>query len=178
MSIFNNSKYSKWYFSIIESARNRIVNSYTEKHHVIPKSLGGSNDLTNLVRLTPKEHFICHLLLIKMTSGNAKNKMVYAAWTMTWKTAQTKERYKVTSRQFDSLRNQISKTRKGKKFSEEHKQKLREAAKTRVKTKRKVSSLKGCSRPDTVKEKISKTVTQRHIEKGHLIGRRPKSNQS
>jgi hypothetical protein len=33
--------------------------------------------------LTPKEHFICHLLLTKMLSSTDKNKMVYALWTMT-----------------------------------------------------------------------------------------------
>ena len=42
------------------------INCYTEKHHIIPKSLGGSDDKCNIVELTAREHFVCHLLLSKM----------------------------------------------------------------------------------------------------------------
>ena len=37
-----------------------------EEHHIIPRCLGGSDDKSNLVKLTAKEHFICHLLLTKI----------------------------------------------------------------------------------------------------------------
>ncbi len=42
---------------------------YYERHHILPKCLGGENDKENLVLLTGKEHFICHklLVLIKFT---------------------------------------------------------------------------------------------------------------
>ena len=39
---------------------------YTEVHHILPRSLGGGDDKENLVRLTAREHFICHYLLTKM----------------------------------------------------------------------------------------------------------------
>ena len=39
---------------------------YTETHHILPKSMDGSNDVDNLVVLTGKEHFICHYLLTKI----------------------------------------------------------------------------------------------------------------
>lgn len=38
---------------------------YCEKHHIIPKSLGGSDDQSNLIMLTAREHFIAHRLLLK-----------------------------------------------------------------------------------------------------------------
>lgn len=76
--IFINNKYTSWYYSIIHNAVNRTVNGYTERHHIIPKSLGGDNTPTNLIRLTAREHFICHRLLIKMTTGNEKIKMLHA----------------------------------------------------------------------------------------------------
>ena len=38
----------------------------TENHHVIPRSEGGSNKKSNKVALTPKEHHIAHLCLIKL----------------------------------------------------------------------------------------------------------------
>jgi len=34
-----------------------------EKHHIVPRSLGGNNTHSNLIRLTPREHFIAHWLL-------------------------------------------------------------------------------------------------------------------
>lgn len=68
--MFNTSKYTTIYFSIISRAKNqnrkKSKNVYYEKHHIIPKSLSGDNNKNNLVLLTAKEHFICHLLLPKM----------------------------------------------------------------------------------------------------------------
>jgi len=81
-NIFINNKYSHWYNTIISSAKSRSASDYVEKHHIIPKSLGGSNDKSNLVNLTPKEHFVCHRLLTRMTEGDARRKMCYAFWIM------------------------------------------------------------------------------------------------
>lgn len=55
---------------------------YTERHHIIPKCIGGTNVKSNIVRLTPKEHRLCHLLLVKMVSKAAQGKMVFAAKRM------------------------------------------------------------------------------------------------
>lgn len=89
--MFNNSKYTKWYYNIINKAKleNRkklSINDknfiYYESHHIIPKSLGG-NDENNLVLLTAREHFIIHLLLIKMLDNPIlKMKMSYALINM------------------------------------------------------------------------------------------------
>jgi hypothetical protein len=80
-NIFLPNKYTKWYFNIIENAkrqnRKKKMGVYYERHHIIPKSLGGSNQ-KNLIPLTSKEHYICHLLLTKMTFGNARHKMLHA----------------------------------------------------------------------------------------------------
>lgn len=76
--IFINNKYTNWYNSLIQKAKNRTITGYTENHHIIPSSLGGTNEDKNLVRLTAREHFICHLLLTRMTNGNDRYKMIYA----------------------------------------------------------------------------------------------------
>jgi hypothetical protein len=73
--------YQKIYNQIIERAKNRELNGYTEKHHIIPKCLGGNNNNENLVRLTAREHFLCHRLLCEMHPNN--NKLWYALWLMT-----------------------------------------------------------------------------------------------
>lgn len=54
------------------AARKAIENSltgYTERHHILPRSLGGGDDAENLVRLTPEDHFFAHLLLAKVFGG-------------------------------------------------------------------------------------------------------------
>lgn len=81
------NRYSRTYFSIIESAKIRgIDDSYHEKHHIIPRSLGGDNSVDNIVKLTYREHFLCHRLLVKMTEGKMRQKMACALWAMTRKT--------------------------------------------------------------------------------------------
>jgi hypothetical protein len=72
------NKYSKLYYKITSNAKQRIAVGYTELHHIVPQSLGGNNDKENLVNLTAREHFICHWLLIKMTEGEDRSKMLYA----------------------------------------------------------------------------------------------------
>jgi len=78
--MFADNKYTKLYYNIIKKASSRVKhpNDGNHLHHIIPRSLGGSNDSCNLVCLTFREHKICHKLLIKMTTGDAKIKMSYA----------------------------------------------------------------------------------------------------
>lgn len=76
--MFKENKYTKYYNLLTTRAKGRVITEYTERHHIIPQSLGGSNDKDNLVDLTAREHFICHWLLIKMTEGEARSKMLYA----------------------------------------------------------------------------------------------------
>jgi len=69
--MFTHNKYYNWYCNII-SSRQSIVLGKQEKgevHHIIPRSLGGTNDKSNLVKLTTREHFVCHLLLVRFTAG-------------------------------------------------------------------------------------------------------------
>lgn len=61
--------YQKIYNSIIQNRLNNPYNGYTETHHIVPKSLGGLSDNDNLVKLTAREHFICHVLLVKIHEG-------------------------------------------------------------------------------------------------------------
>lgn len=58
--------YQAIYGRLIERGRNRVLDGYRERHHIVPKCLGGGNDKSNLVDLTPEEHFIAHLLLAKL----------------------------------------------------------------------------------------------------------------
>lgn len=65
---------------IIDRAQNRIIEGYVERHHIIPKCLGGSNSKDNIVRLTGKEHYIIHLLLLHIYPNSKK--LMHAFWMM------------------------------------------------------------------------------------------------
>ena len=64
--------YKKIYTNLIEKAKNRSLNGYFETHHIIPKCIGGTNELSNLVNLTPEEHYLAHQLLVKIYPDNYK----------------------------------------------------------------------------------------------------------
>jgi len=78
------NKYHSWYYNLIEKARNRskIDGVYYEAHHIIPKCLGGKDVKTNMANLTLREHYVAHLLLSKMFTGETRRKMYYALWRM------------------------------------------------------------------------------------------------
>lgn len=58
--------YQKIYNKIIEYRKINPIQGYTERHHILPKSIGGTDDIDNIVSLTAREHFLCHYLLAKM----------------------------------------------------------------------------------------------------------------
>jgi NUMOD3 motif len=63
--------YALAYQRLIAHAQQRVcINGYVERHHILPKALGGSEDSSNLVALTAREHFIAHMLLARMYGGS------------------------------------------------------------------------------------------------------------
>jgi hypothetical protein len=77
------NKYTKTYYRIIERAKSRLkLEGYTEKHHIIPKCkpFCGPNTKDNLVNLTLREHYICHLLLLKMVKNSLGKAKMFCAF--------------------------------------------------------------------------------------------------
>ena len=74
------NKYLVWYWQLCDRARTRLPPvEYTERHHVIPRCLGGAHSAWNIVVLTAREHYVAHLLLTRCRVGSSKEKMSYAA---------------------------------------------------------------------------------------------------
>lgn len=100
--------YINVYNNIINNAKFRgldkkMLHGYFEKHHIIPKCLGGKNKDTNYVLLTGREHVICHYLLWKSSKSNMSlmsgyHKMVYQH------TKYQDRTLKITSKQYELLR--------------------------------------------------------------------------
>jgi hypothetical protein len=104
------NKYSQWYTNITERAKNRQLDSYTESHHIVPRSLGGGDEADNLVNLTAREHFVCHWLLVKMTTGQEHHKMLNALRMMrAEKQGQQRYNTKITARVYESIKQEYAK---------------------------------------------------------------------
>lgn len=103
------SKYEKWYAAITNKARERTIEGYTERHHILPRSLGGTDNLDNLVELTAREHFICHWLLTKMTEGEDRYKMLNALRMMrAEKHGQQRYDTTITARVYESIKKEYA----------------------------------------------------------------------
>lgn len=129
--------YKKHYNNLISSrkqlGRNK-KNGTFEKHHIVPKCFGGSNKPENIVLLTPREHYIAHLLLVELYTGKEKAKMCFALFQMC--RANDKHNRIVSSKQYEAAKKLMSENCKGenaafygKKLSEENKKKLSERMK-------------------------------------------------
>lgn len=100
--------YNKIYSDLIFSARCRTLDGYVEKHHVLPKSMGGDNSDTNIVNLTAREHFIAHWLLWKI---HKSPKMAMAFFAMARKGPG--QNRNISSRQYEIAKKAMSLSKKG-----------------------------------------------------------------
>ena len=101
----NSSKYTTWYCSIVAKAATRLHVKGNERHHIVPKSIcpEGAKLQSNIVSLTPREHFVCHMLLPKMLINTEHiNKMGFALWRLTHKRKQ--DAAIITGRQYECAR--------------------------------------------------------------------------
>jgi len=116
--------YTRIYSQIIERAKNRKLEGYIEKHHVIPKCIGGCNEKENLIELTAKEHFLCHKLLCEIYPQ--EHKLLYALWLMAIgkKRSKTIDPYKMTGREYERLKILFINKRKQIKVTQQHKDKV------------------------------------------------------
>jgi len=98
--------YRKLHNSIINNAitRSKVKDQYKENHHIIPKSMGGTDKKENIVQLTAREHFIVHWLLKKIHQNKS---MTYAFFSMTKLGNESQQRY--TSHSFKYARESMSK---------------------------------------------------------------------
>lgn len=105
------NRYYRWYQYIVAIAKSRNLAGYVEKHHIVPKSLGGTDDDDNIVRLTAREHFVCHRLLPKFLNGHSKTKMIWALWRMC-----NTDKVLVPSRVYEAARRSFADTLRGNQY--------------------------------------------------------------
>ena len=111
LNYFQDTRYKTLYENIISNAaiKNHGKTGYFEIHHIIPKSFGGSDNWSNLVKLTAREHFLCHYLLTKMVDSDTKDHhLMCHAFGMMGSEGEGQQRY-MNSRLFESARIGFSK---------------------------------------------------------------------
>lgn len=178
----NNMDYKKIYNNLIISRklliRKKNQGEYYEAHHIKPVCFGGDGDRrninhSNIILLTPKEHYIAHLLLVAIYPNSPC--LIKALWNM----CQTgkKERYKPSAKIYNNIRNNYIKSIKGngnhfygKKHTVESLIKISSASKNRkhnigkkhsLLTKQKISNARkgNIVLTNETKEKISNSVS-------------------
>lgn len=160
--MLNKSKYSTWYNRIIENAKHRISidSEYYEIHHIIPKCMNGSNTTQNLVKLTAREHYVCHILLVKMVDD--KNFNIRLRYALSFMSATTGKQYSYIRKIIRDNMVGENNPRYGKTQSIETKEKISNNAKIRY-ANGQVPSFKGCKhKPETIeamKQKLSKMMS-------------------
>lgn len=144
--IAHQNKYTAWYVAIITRALERTDTNegYVERHHILPRSfnMGGEKDERNIVKLTAREHFVCHALLVKMFSNHLMHKMGKALHNM--RPDPTGKRY-FNARLYELKRGKMSHTEE---------------------TKKKMSIIRtGTKATDSTKATMSMSQVVRHREK-------------
>jgi hypothetical protein len=92
--------YQNQYNKLIESAVVSPSPGYTEIHHIVPRCMGGSNEPSNLVRLSAKQHFVAHHLLFKIH----KSSRMAHAWYSMCRIGRGQEERKVNAKYFNKAK--------------------------------------------------------------------------
>lgn len=148
--------YKKIYDNIINNSKNRQIVGYSERHHIIPKSFGGTDKKENIVRLTAREHFICHYLLCKIALPKSTEwYSAIAAFNIMCSRSPTHQRY-INSRLYQTMRQHMSGTM------------------SKLQSGDKNSQFGTCwINKDGTAKKILQEQLSKHIQEGWIKGRKP-----
>ena len=108
------------YKKFIDALRNQRIDGYFEKHHILPRSMGGGDDASNIVCLTLRQHYIAHWMLWKAYGG----KMAIA---FDYMNGIKKYGYRLTGRTIKMLSEDVSKRRSERPVSAKTREKQRQA---------------------------------------------------
>lgn len=185
-STFSDTKYKKWYISLISNAllrvdytqpahKNQALKHLTtiERHHICPKSIFSEHkgDKTNLAYLSPKEHYLAHLLLYKMAKLDSKFVRPLALALSKMRQSNKHQSRVLNSNQYNFVRNAAIDANKHRHYKTGHKQSTETVAKRIVSYHK---NYKGHS--DETRKKISLSAKGRRVSEDtrkKMSGSRP-----
>lgn len=139
------------FINLIISSRGRFGlprEEYKERHHIIPRCMGGNSDENNLIDLTAREHFIAHRFLYEESKGTEYCSKLACAMKFSSTQFNENGKVKLTEDEYKYLKEVQAKIQsermKGKPKSKEHCKKISEAK-------------KGCTLSEETKAKIRET---------------------
>ena len=181
------NKYKQWYANITDRAKNRVLETYTESHHIVPRSLSGGDEPNNLVNLTAREHFVCHWLLVKMTTGKEHHQMLHALRMMrAEKQGQQRYNTKITARVYENIKQEYAELQSkqftgtgngmfGKHHTQEAKDKIRQKNLGKKLTPEQVEKLKkattGKKKPPITEEHRAKLSVAKQGKNNNMWGK-------
>ena len=103
-----NLTYDEFINNILE-VRGRFAcgDEYHERHHIVPKCMGGGNEDENLIDLFAREHFIAHKMLAEENPDN--NSLAYAWGCMAFPSNQYEQRSQVSPEEYEECRKMLAK---------------------------------------------------------------------
>lgn len=117
--------YQEFINSILDTrGRFNCGDKYHERHHIVPKCIGGSDDEENLIDLYAKEHFEAHRLLALENGDNKK--LVCAWWMMSHIKDKNQDRYKLSAEEYEEVKIAHSTRMKDRVITQQTRDKLRE----------------------------------------------------
>jgi hypothetical protein len=159
--------YDRIYDDMIARAIERVLTGYSETHHVIPRCVGGEDTDENLVRLTAREHFVAHQLLVKMQRYRTHpeyTKLIFAIRMMT--VGSDISGHKRSNREYDWCRRRVSEAmsllHKGKPKSPEHGRKIGDAQRGNTRA-------LGLKRSDETRQKMSEALRGKPKDEEHRL---------
>lgn len=177
------------YTRFIGSLRGQSVDGYAEVHHIVPRSLGGSDDADNLIRLTAQQHYVAHWILARALGGSAaraffmmSNFGKYGKVNSTTYAIARQEYAEQVSKQLkecpnvplftDAHREKLRQAKLGRKLTEETRRKVGEAQRGRKlseETRKRISDAKkgkatrGCGWKHSEETKMKMKQTQAYL---------------
>ena len=123
--------YADFISNILET-RGRFAcgNEYHERHHIVPKCLGGLDEKDNLIDLFANEHFIAHKLLAQ--ENPEKTGLIYAWSCMAFVKGSNQERYELTAEEYEEVRKAISEVMHNRIITDEARENMRKASQAKV----------------------------------------------
>jgi hypothetical protein len=114
--------YACIYDDLMVRGRGRLRHGYMERHHIVPRCLGGSDRKDNLVYLTAREHFLAHKMLVRMYPE------IFGLWTALMLMGRLAGH---KSRIFESERIRAAEMRRSFRYSKTSREKMSDSAKAR-----------------------------------------------
>lgn len=122
--------YQKAYDSLILKALKRGLTKkelsfQTEKHHIVPRCLGGKDEKTNYVLLTPKEHYVAHHLLYKIYPNDNGIFLAYRMMAIMDSPFSNRGKFCISANEYQHIKEEFIRSRIGTKHSPETLAKMR-----------------------------------------------------